>query len=78
MYQHTKRRLAIGAARSEMRRVGLDQGDMSAEQALMVLDDLTRTEPYLEASIWYRNASENQIVLFKREWRYWCCGFGAK
>jgi len=63
------RRSAIGAARTELRRMGENPSKCSAEQALRVLDDLAQSEPELEASFWYSEASENQILLFGREWR---------
>ena len=64
-----KRATALGAVRSQMRRMGIDFKSETANDALTVLDDIARTEPNLIASEWYLNASDNQIALFKREWR---------
>lgn len=61
-----QRRYAIGAARVEMSRTGKVSRDPN--DALAVLDDLLRQDPGLEASIWYANATDNQIKLFRREW----------
>jgi hypothetical protein len=68
------RRMAIGAARSEIRRRGDSVKGVSADDALKILDDLSRTDPKLEAVYWYEMAtdelaSDNQIKLFKREWK---------
>ncbi len=68
MNQKQMRRMAQGAARSEMNRLGMDPVYKKADAALRVLDDLDRMEPDLIASIWYAGASSNQIRLFKREW----------
>ena len=68
MNQQKMRQVALGAARSEMRRLGMEPIDKDADAALQVLDDLDRMEPDLVASIWYSGASNNQIRLFKREW----------
>lgn len=61
----TRRNFAKGAVRSESRKHGW--GKISPEDALLVLDDLNRTEPELLASQWYAKASETQIKKFKRE-----------
>lgn len=72
MKKSSMRRFAIGAARSEMRRAEYSTERMTPEAALRILDDLARKDRHSEASIWYLNASDNQIKLFKREWRkYW-------
>jgi hypothetical protein len=65
------RRLAIGAIRSEARRQGVAPESLSADAALRMLDDLYRIDPEIIASIWYGEASDNQITLFKQEWRRW-------
>jgi len=54
-------------ARAEAKRLGY--ADITAQDALTILDDIARSEPLLIASIWYRDASDNQIALFRREWR---------
>ena len=65
----TMRRVAQGAARSQMRRQGIDPKQASAEDALRVLDDIYRVDPELIAALWYGQASDNQIRLFEREWK---------
>ena len=64
----SERRLAIGAVRAELHRQGRTSRRVTAYCALTTLDDIARQEPDLLASYWYTNASENQIMLFKREW----------
>lgn len=64
----TLRKNALGAARFELKRIGVSPETTPASEALKVLDDLNRTEPLLLASMWYRKAGENQIKLFKKEW----------
>lgn len=71
MIKAEMRRVAIGAARSEMRRMGVDPSTQSQQDALLVLDDLARLHPELIASYWYQNASDAQRRLFDREWRRW-------
>jgi len=70
MNMKEKRAIALGAARSQLRRMGvpIDQS-VPFDDALAVLDDLHRSEPDLIASQWYAQASENQIKLLRREWR---------
>jgi hypothetical protein len=69
MNQQEQRRIAQGTVRSEARRQGIATADLTAAQALAMLDDLYRTEPMLVASIWYGQASEAQMKLFAREMR---------
>lgn len=66
------RRIAIGAARSEIRRMGLQPQFYTPKQALEVLDDLLRKEPDLVASQWYATATDHQIDRFWKEWASWC------
>jgi len=70
MNMKEKRAIALGAARSQLRRLGtsLDRS-VAFHSVLEVLDDLHRSEPDLIASQWYANASDNQIKLLRREWR---------
>jgi len=70
MNMQEKRAIALGAARSQLRRLGtpLDHS-VAFHSVLKVLDDLHRSEPDLIASQWYANASDNQIKLLRREWR---------
>lgn len=63
-----QRQIALGAVRSQLRTWDLDPLTESAQDALKTLDDIARTEPKLIASIWYLQASDNQIALFIKEW----------
>lgn len=63
-----QRQTAIRAARSQARRLGIDPTAVGSPQALQILDDMARVEPGAVASIWYANATDNQICLFCREW----------
>src|SRR5258708_40158254 len=74
MTQTEQRHIALGTARSELRRLGvpLDPYTVSFKEVLAVLDDLCRAKPDLVASQWYRQASEHEIRLLRREWlRQW-------
>ncbi len=78
MTQHDDRTLkymrgvALGAARAQARKQGIEPVDMTSEDALAILDDIARSEPSLVASQWYRDeASANQIKLFHQDWRKW-------
>lgn len=66
MKQSEMRKVAAQAARSELRRCELEPTLDSAE---CILDDLAQSEPDLIASMWWMGASDNQIMLFRREWR---------
>ena len=70
MNMQEKRAVALGAARSQLRRMGVTlEKSVPFDDVLRVLDDLNRTEPELVASQWYAKASDNQIKLLRREWR---------
>jgi len=71
MKKEKARRIAAGAARSQLRRWGIDPKTVDAASALRVLDDIYRVDPELIASLWYGEASDNQIRLFKKEWIKW-------
>lgn len=75
MKQADKRKIALGAVRSEFRRQGRQPHFQMATSALAVLDDLLRSEPDLIASQWYDKASEAQIKLFIKEWNAWKATF---
>lgn len=70
-----QRAIAISAARTQLRLIGLLHEDLvyktRSDEALEVLDDLLRKNNRLIASIWYKNASEYQLRLFRRDWRRW-------
>jgi len=63
-----RRETAIRAARAQLRSNGQP---MTLENAERVLDDMARTQPQLVAAQWWQTASDNQIKLFRREWRQW-------
>ena len=63
MNMQEKRSIALGAARSQLRRLGV------SIDYLVPFDDLYRAEPDLIASQWYANASEYQITLLRRDWK---------
>lgn len=69
--KYEMRRIALSAARASLRNKGIDPMDVQAYSGLAALDDLCRTDTDTLAAVWYENASENQIILFKREWRKW-------
>ena len=63
------RETALRAARSYLREQGIDPAQVDAEAALAALDDLYRIDQATLASLWYGQTSDNQIRLFRREWR---------
>ena len=64
-----KRSIALGAARSQLRRLGVSiDRSIPFDDVLCVLDDLYKAEPDLIASQWYANASDYQITLLRRDW----------
>ena len=64
-----KRSIALGAARSQLRHMGISlDRSVTFDDALCVLDDLYKAEPDLIASQWYANASEYQLTLLRRDW----------
>jgi hypothetical protein len=71
MKQSEMRQIAIRATRSQARRQGIEPETVDADAALRILDDIYRVDPEVIASIWYGNASDNQIKQFKQEWRKW-------
>ncbi len=70
MTKAEQRRIALGAVRAQLRRMGVSVDTFTPfRDVLAVLDDLHRAEPDLVASQWYANASENRITLLRREWK---------
>ena len=69
MNQAEMRQIATRAIRSEARRTGRNPESLDADTALRILDDIFRIDPEIIASLWYGNASDNQLRLFKREWK---------
>ena len=67
MNQTEKRQISLGATRSEARHNGFAPEILTGNEMLDILDNLSRKEPELIASEWYRNASQNQLRLFTRE-----------
>lgn len=69
--RHTMKELrsvALGAARSQLRKIGECPENTEPDEALKVLSDIALTEPDLLCSIFYDKASDTQIRKFKREW----------
>ena len=70
MTKAEQRRLALGAARVQLRRMGVNLDPFVPFKCVLeVLDDLHRAEPDLIASQWYAQASNHQIDLLRREWK---------
>jgi len=70
MNKTEQRRIALGAARVQLRRLGVSIDPfVPFKDVLAVLDDLHRAEPNLIASQWYAQASDHQIQLLRREWK---------
>lgn len=70
MKQTTKelRQIALGATRSQIRKLGERPEDVEPQEALKVLSDIALGEPQLLCSVFYNTASDAQIRIFKREW----------
>ncbi len=77
MRKETQRKIAISAARSYLREQGIDPLACDSEDALIALDDLSRLDSDLTGSQWYLAATDNQVKLFRREWRKWRKGWIA-
>lgn len=70
MTKAEQRRIALGAARVQLRRVGISSDPfVPFRDVLKVLDGLNRAEPELVASQWYAQASDHQLQLLRREWK---------
>ncbi len=70
MTKAEQRRIALGAARVQLRRMGVSIDlFVPFQDVLAVLDDLNRAEPDLIASQWYAQATDHQIQLLRREWK---------
>jgi hypothetical protein len=70
MTKAEQRRIALGAARSQLRHMGVViDTSLSFQNVLAVLDDLHRSEPDLIASHWYAQATDYQMKLLRQEWK---------
>lgn len=71
--QDDLRRTALRAARSYLRRQGIDPMTVSPKSALAALDDLMKIDGALDAAIWYMNSTDDKAETkrFKREWNAW-------
>lgn len=71
--QEDLRNTALGAARSYLRRAGIDPMSVGPDSAFAALDDLMRLDGGLDAAIWWMNAvsDDDEIKRFKREWKRW-------
>lgn len=65
------REAAIRAARSQFRKIGLTPQRQTGKKAVVVLDELFRTDPELNVSIYYEKATDSEIVLFITAWNKW-------
>lgn len=74
MNKSEQRKIALGAARSYLRKQGIEPRTASANDAFAALDDLARLDGNLIASRWYVAMSKNQEKLFRREWANWIGG----
>ena len=61
--------MALGAAKAQLRKTGVDIAFVPFKDVLAVLDDLNRAELDLVASQWYAQASHHQRRLLRREWK---------
>ncbi len=64
-----QRSMALGAAKAQLRKMGVELAFVPFKDVLAVLDDLNRAEPELVASQWYAHASHHQLRLLRREWK---------
>lgn len=69
--QNEMRKIALGAVRSQARAQGQNPADLTAKDALAVLDDLYRQDKTLVASQWYGAATSYQLDQFDRDWSSW-------
>ncbi len=70
MTKAEQRRIALGAVRVQLRRMGYSINPFVPFKCVLeVLDDLHRAEPDLIASQWYATATDHQIQLLRREWK---------
>ena len=70
MTKAEQRRVALGAVRAQLRRIGVSVDAFTPfRDVLAVLDDLHRAESELVASQWYASATDHQITLLRREWK---------
>lgn len=67
--QTEQRKIALGAARSQLRNQGILPRTASFDQAWNALDVLYKLDNTTVAAQWYINASEPQIRLFRKEWK---------
>lgn len=71
MYKKEQRRIAIGAARAEMRSVQQVPEQATFDDVLSALNEMSLRDKNLIASQWYLQASDNQIKLARKEWAAW-------
>ncbi len=60
--------VAIGTVRLQLRRSGGDPAAVDGENALRILEGLSREEPDLPASKWYSSARPEQLAQFAELW----------
>lgn len=71
MRKDEMRKIALGAVRSQARWQGQNPADLTAKDALAILDDIYRGDKTLVASRWYGKATNHQLQLFDRDWTLW-------
>lgn len=67
----TQREIALSCARGQLRKLGRAPENESADTALLVIDELSRSQPDLVACIWFKSCSDAQIKAFCRDWNNW-------
>ena len=65
------RKIAMGAVRSQARAQGQNPADLTAKDALAILDGIFRQDKTLVASQWYGAATSYQLDQFARDWSSW-------
>ncbi len=65
------REIALRAVRGQAQRHGIDPTHLSVDDAMTILDDMSRRDPELIAAQWYVAMSDRQYRLFRREWNVW-------
>lgn len=67
MNKSDMRYAALRVARSLLRELGAE--NPTVQDAFLVLDEFTLTNPDTVAGIWYKKANKSQLALFGTEWR---------
>jgi hypothetical protein len=71
-YSNAKSRgIALSAVRGHARTINVNPVELSDSDAFNMLNELYLTDKELIASRFYIEASDNQVKLFKADWRQW-------